>query len=52
MEIPVFVRSPHLDLSSISFQMDNTFWRVLSAAVEKFRLKANMVAEGDGEFGP
>ena len=39
-------------LSSTSLQMVKTFWGVVSAAVEQFRRKANMVARGDGEFGP
>ena len=39
-------------LSSISFQMDKTFWGVVSAAVEQSRLKASMVAQADGKFGP
>ena len=32
--------------------MDETFWEVLSAAIEQSRRKANMVAQGDGKFGP
>ena len=36
-------------LSSTSFRMDNTFWRVESAAVEQLWRKANMVAHGDGK---
>ena len=27
-------------------------WGVVSAAVEQSRRKANMVAQGDGKFGP
>ena len=53
MEIPVLVRSLKSSiLSSTSFQMGKTFWWVVSAAVEKSRCKANMVAQGDGKFGP
>ena len=53
MEIPVLVRSLKSSiLSSTSFQMDKTFWGVVSAAVEQSRHKANMVAQGDGKFGP
>ena len=32
--------------------MDETFWGVESAAVEQSRRLANMVAHGDGKFGP
>ena len=32
--------------------MDKTVWGVVSAAVEQSRRKANMVAQGDGKFGP
>ena len=32
--------------------MGKTFWDVVSAAVEQSRRKANMVAHGDGKFGP
>ena len=32
--------------------MCKTFWGVVSAAVEQSRRKANMVAQGDGKFGP
>ena len=39
-------------LSSTSFQMGKTFWGGVSAAVEQSRRKANMVAQGDGKFGP
>ena len=53
MEIPVLVRSLKLSiLSSTSFQMDKTVWGVVSTAVEQSRRKANMVAQGDGKFGP
>ena len=53
MEIPVLVRSLKSSiLSSTSFQMDKTVWGVVSAAVEQSRRKANMVAQGDGKFGP
>ena len=53
MEIPVVVRSLKSSiLSSTSFQMGKTFWGVVSAAVEQSRHKANMVAQGDGKFGP
>ena len=53
MEIPVLVRTLKSSiLSSTSFQMGKTFWGVGSAAVEQFRSKSNMVAQGDGKFGP
>ena len=53
MEIPVLVWSLMSSiLSSISFQRDNTLWGVVSAAVEQSRRTANMVALGDGKFGP
>ena len=53
MEIPVLVRSLKSSiLSSTSFQIDKTVWGVVSAAVEQSRRKANMVAQGDGKFGP
>ena len=53
MEIPVLVQSLKSSiLSSTSFQMVKNFWGVVSAAVEKSRRKANMVAQGDGKFGP
>ena len=53
MEIPVLVRSLKSSiLSSTSFQMDKTFWGVVSAAVEQSRRKVNMVAQGDGEIWP
>ena len=53
MEMPVLVWSLKSSiLSSTSFQMGKTFWGVVSAAVEQSRRKANMVAQGDGKFGP
>ena len=53
MEIPVLVPSLKSSiLSSTSFQIGKTFWGVVSAAVEQSRHKANMVAQGDGKFGP
>ena len=53
MEIPVLVRSLKSSiLSSTRFQMDKTVWGVGSAAVEQSRRKANMIAQGDGKFGP
>ena len=53
MEIPVLVWSLKSSiLSSTSLQMNKTFWGVVSAAVEQSRRKANMVAQGDGKFGP
>ena len=53
MEIPVLVRSLKSSiLSSTSFQMGKTFWGVVSAAVEQSRCKSNMVAQGNGKFGP
>ena len=53
MEKPVLVRSPKSStLSSTRLQMGKTFWGVVSAAVEQSRAKANMVAQGDGKFGP
>ena len=49
MEIPVLVRSlKSSNWSLASFQLDDTFWGVASAAVEQSRRKANMVAQGDG----
>ena len=39
-------------LSSTSSQLDDTFWGVVSAAVEQSRCKANMVAQGEEKFGP
>ena len=44
--------SKPLKLSSTSFQMGKSFLGVVSAAVEQPRRKANMVAQGDGKFGP
>ena len=54
MEIAVLVWSLKSSiLSWTSLQMDKTFWGVVSAAVvEKSRRRANMVARGDGKFGP
>ena len=53
MEIPVLVRSLKSSIfCSTSLQMGKTFWGVVSAAVEQSRRKANMVAQGDGKFGP
>ena len=53
MEKQVRVRSLKSSiLSSTSFQMGKTFWGVANAAVEQSRRKANMVAQGDGKFGP
>ena len=53
MEIPVLVWSLKSSiLSSTSLQMGKTFWGVVSAAEEQSRRKANMVAQGDGKFGP
>ena len=53
MEIPVLVRSLKSSiLSSTSFQMGQIFWGVVSAAVEQSRREANVVAQGDGKFGP
>ena len=53
MEIPVLVRSLKSSiLRSTSLQRDKTFWGVVSAAVEQSRREANMVAQGDGKFGP
>ena len=38
----------HLDFISTSFQMDQTFWGVVSAAVEQSRSNlANLVAQGN-----
>ena len=39
-------------LSSTRSQFDDTFWVVVSAAVEQLRRKANMVRLGEGEFCP
>ena len=53
MEIPVLVRSLKSSiLSSSSSQLNETFWGVVSAAVEQSRRHANTVAQGDGKFGP
>ena len=53
MEIPVLVRTLKSSiLSSTSFQMGKTVWRVVSAVVEQSRRKANMVAQGGGKFDP
>ena len=53
MEIPVLVRSLKSNIvSSTSFQMGKAFWGVLSAAVEQSKRRANMVAQGNGKFGP
>ena len=52
MEIPVLIRSLKSSiLSWTSLPRDNTFWGVVSAAVEQSRRKANIVAWGDGKFG-
>ena len=37
-------------LSSTSFRMSKTFWKVVSAAVVQSRRKANMGAQDDGKF--
>ena len=34
------------------FYLDNTFWGVGSTAEEQSRYEANIVAQGDGKFGP
>ena len=47
----MFSFSQHLS-SIFSFQMSKIFWGVDSAAVEQSRCKTNMVAQGDGKFGP
>ena len=53
MEIPILEQLLKSSiLSSTRLQMDKTFWGVVSAAVEQSRCKANMVARGDGKFGP
>ena len=31
---------------------NKTFWGVVSAAVKQSRREANVVAQGDGKFGP
>ena len=52
-EMPVLLRSLKSSiLSSTSSQMDDIFWGEVSAAVEHSRRKVNMVAQGDGKFGP
>ena len=54
-KIPVLLCSPKSSiLSSTSFQLDKTFWGVGSVAVgiEQSGRKDNMVAQGDGKFGP
>ena len=53
MEIPVIVQSVKSStLSSTNLQMGKAFWGVLSAAVEQSKRRANMVAQGNGKFGP
>ena len=53
IEIPVLVQSLKSSIfSSTSFRMERTFWGERGAAVEQSRCKANMVAQGDGKFGP
>ena len=53
MEIPVLVQSLKSSiLSSTSFKIGLTLWGVGSAAVEQSSCTANMVAQGDGKFGP
>ena len=53
MDITVLVQSLKSSILSLtSFQMDETFWGVVSAAVEQSRCKVNIVARGDGKFGP
>ena len=53
MEIPVLVQSLKSSiLSSTGLQVGKTFWGVVSAAVEQYRCKANMIVQGDGKFGP
>ena len=53
IEIPVLVRSLKSSiLSSTSFQIGKTSWGVASAAIEQSRRKSNLVAQGDGKFGP
>ena len=53
MEIPVLVQSlKSSTLSSTSSQLEDTLWRVVSAAVEQSRHEANMVTQGDEKFGP
>ena len=53
LEILALVRSLKSSiLSSASFLMDKTFWGVGNTVVKQSWLKANMVAQGDGRFGP
>ena len=53
MEITVLIQSLKSSiLRSASLQKESIFWGVVSAAVEQSRCKANMVAQGDGKFGP
>ena len=53
MEIPVHVQSLQSSILNLtSFQMDNTFWGVVSAAVEQSRCKANMFAPLRREIRP
>ena len=53
MEIPVLAQSLQSSILILtSFQMSKTFWGLVSAAIEQSRRKANMVAQGDGKFGP
>ena len=48
-KITVLVRSLESSiLSSTSFQLDDTFWGVVSSTVEQSRREANLVAQGDG----
>ena len=50
-EIPGLLPSPKSSiLSSTSSQLEDTFWEVVSAAVEQSRQKTNMVAQEDGKF--
>ena len=52
LKMPVLVRPLKSSiLSSTSFKLGKTFWRVVSAAVELSSLKTNRVAKGDGKFG-
>ena len=51
MEIPVLVQPLKSSiLRSACFKKGKTVWGVASAAVKQSRLKANMVAQGDGKF--
>ena len=54
MKIPVLVWSLKSSiLSSTSLlQVDKTLWGVVSAVVKQSRCKANIIARGDGKFGP